>query len=331
MSEKTPVTRHCTDPQPVFDRNHRLWESKVAIETLKEEHREAKRVYVSTKKQYDDYVRRQTFHNIFPGTTDWIQVLTDLEDFVRRQELNAILPRTTNWLRETSRLEDYVRRWAFDNILSRTTDWAHLISGLDRDDQHNGEWDDDEHEPHGEDRYYEWYDNSEYDEEYYEGWSDATSESDDPFWDWDGEPVPYPAPVDPGELLLSATEKADEAAVPGVIECPQGLLLDSWSIRRAGWDGLAQPNSFRPFRYQLRPSAKTSEANTPKDFSSMDLAVQCQELFMYNKSPWESAHRLHLPGVVTDKLVLEAQMACEAAMMAEEGLKDPFAKNHNWP
>ena len=61
----------------------------------------------------------------------------------------------------------------------------------------------------------------------------------------------------------------------------QGILLDSYKIRRTGWSALGTKRSCRPYEYQLPPNASSSEASRPATFT--DALVECEEKYFHRK------------------------------------------------
>jgi hypothetical protein len=54
-----------------------------------------------------------------------------------------------------------------------------------------------------------------------------------------------------------------EKVEPETVKAANGLLLDSWKIRRTGWEKLSTHDACWPYAYQLPPTASSSEKNTP--------------------------------------------------------------------
>jgi hypothetical protein len=61
----------------------------------------------------------------------------------------------------------------------------------------------------------------------------------------------------------------------------QGIILDTYKIRRMGWKALGTKQTCRPYLYQLPPDAKFSEANKPAKITHGKII--CEELFFHKK------------------------------------------------
>jgi hypothetical protein len=69
-----------------------------------------------------------------------------------------------------------------------------------------------------------------------------------------------PEPKNPGKFEPTAEERAALAAQFDPVQSPTGLLLDSWEVRRIGWQGPATRATCRPCSYQLPITATSLEA-----------------------------------------------------------------------
>ncbi|KPI40646.1 uncharacterized protein AB675_10760 [Cyphellophora attinorum] len=156
---------------------------------------------------------------------------------------------------------------------------------------------------------------------------DVESDYYDEFWDEEGVPVAMSLPVAP-TLFLSRPQIIDKEASMEKIIPPHGLLLDSWKIRRTGWEALAEEDKYRPFRYQIPPESNTSEHNTPKDLHSMPFESQCDELLRYNKYPEEAAEKLLLSGDATEEVVEKAREEARERAQQEDANRIDWTYSH---
>jgi hypothetical protein len=156
---------------------------------------------------------------------------------------------------------------------------------------------------------------------------DLESDYYDEFWDEEGAPVAMSTPVAP-KLSLSRSQVIDKEASMEEIIPPYGLLLDSWEIRRTGWEALAEADKYRPFRYQIPADSNTSEHNTPKDLHSMPFEIQCDEMLMYNKYPQKAAEKLLLSEDATEEIVAMAHREANERAQQENANKIEWTYSH---
>ncbi|ETN47107.1 uncharacterized protein HMPREF1541_01297 [Cyphellophora europaea CBS 101466] len=94
-------------------------------------------------------------------------------------------------------------------------------------------------------------------------------------------------PIYPQLLQITAAELDIFHREPETIESPSGLLLNSWKIRRVGFEKLGQEEHCRPYEYQLPPSASGSESVTPA-LETMSGNVLAEELYLHNKNEFSN-------------------------------------------
>lgn len=152
-----------------------------------------------------------------------------------------------------------------------------------------------------------------------------------PFFSWQtppiDEPFPLPNPIKPLILPLSQAELETmeqdfEPVVP-----PNNILLNSWKIRRAGWENLANEKA-RPFNYKLSSNADSSETKTPP-LASMTDQVLAEEIFMYTRD-WDSVAAKVPAGRSALRLCDLAASKMQCAVELEDDLRHPPRYNQQW-
>ena len=93
-----------------------------------------------------------------------------------------------------------------------------------------------------------------------------------------------------------------------VVKPATRLLLDSWKIRRTGFVGLSSKGGCRPYNYQLRRTAASSEASKPA-LENMSGQEQIEELCFHNKIIDRQLSDLAAVGMEIEVLRLRSKMS----------------------
>jgi hypothetical protein len=83
------------------------------------------------------------------------------------------------------------------------------------------------------------------------------------------------------EIVQPASVGSQRTTAPRANVILQGILLDSYKIRRTGWSALGTKRSCRPYEYQLPGNASDSEGSRPATFT--DALVECEEKYFHKK------------------------------------------------
>ena len=151
---------------------------------------------------------------------------------------------------------------------------------------------------------------------------DLNFRSPDPYWDNDGDLRILSAPLlEPLNTLLDQEQIILDTPL-GLLTPPSGILLDSFRIRHTGFAGLADPDYYRPYHYQLPPNARDSEAEVPPALLNVTNEVLRDELFAFNSQRWQILEQIINAGSLLRSLCTQAATAEHLNIAREFFAKD---------
>ena len=101
-----------------------------------------------------------------------------------------------------------------------------------------------------------------------------------------------------------------------IIDPATSMLLDSWKIRRTGFSGLSTKQTCRPYGYQLRRTARNSEASTPFE-AHMTTQELLEEKCFHNKRAEQQVVESVAVGMHIEALQLRSQIHTARALEKE--------------